>query len=230
MTVGLLSQKLIKFAHSINQLEISYNRKIEKMKFAGNYKILFFTVCISCFTSCENDIAIINTVTSGNENQLPLESGKNVEMLYSDSAIVRAKLTAPQLDRYMGKKNYMEMPKGMLVIFYDEGKKEANRLSADYGIGYDKGAGMDRMEAKRHVVVINEKGDKLETEHLIWNATTKEIFTDQFVKITTKEEVIWGEGLKANQDFSKYEITHPQGIIQVDDKEFNEGENKEKEQ
>jgi LPS export ABC transporter protein LptC len=201
--------------------------RLKKMKLSGNYKIIFFTsMLITCLASCENDIAEINSVTSAIELALPLESGKNVEMLYSDSAIVRAKLTAPQLDRYMGKKNYMEMPKGMLVIFFDENKKEQNRLSADYGIGYDNGAGMDKMEAKRHVVVINEKGDKLETEHLVWNAATKEIFTDEFVKITTKEEVIWGEGLKANQDFSKYEITHPQGVIQVDDKEFN-GENKE---
>jgi len=177
-------------------------------------------------TACENDIAEVNTVTSALREQLPLETGKNVEMLYSDSAIVRAKLNTPQMDRYMGKKNYMEMPKGMLVIFYNEAGKEENRLKADYGIGYDNGKGMDRMEAKRNVQVINEKGDKLETEELTWNAGTKEIFTDKFVKITTKEEVIWGEGLKANEDFSKYEITHPQGVIQVDDKEFNKETNK----
>jgi LPS export ABC transporter protein LptC len=199
------------------------------MSFIKNYHILIFaSFTLSCFTSCENDIEVINSVTSSVENQLPLESGTNVEMLYSDSAIVRAKLTAPQMDRFMGKKNYMEMPKGMLVIFYDEEKKEQNRLTADYGIGYDNGSGMDRMEAKRHVVVINEKGDKLETEHLTWNAATKQIYTDVFVKITTKEEVIWGEGLKANQDFSTYEILHPQGVVQVNDKEFNNEEKEEK--
>jgi LPS export ABC transporter protein LptC len=177
-------------------------------------------------TACENDIAEVNTITSALREQLPLESGKNVEMLYSDSAIVRAKLNTPQMDRYIGKKNYMEMPKGMLVIFYNEAGKEENRLKADYGIGYDNGKGIDRMEAKRNVQVINEKGDKLETEELTWNAGTKEIFTDKFVKITTKEEVIWGEGLKANEDFSHYDILHPKGVIQIDDKEFNKATNK----
>jgi LPS export ABC transporter protein LptC len=176
--------------------------------------------------ACENDIAVVNSVTSATEAQLPLESGRNVEMLYSDSAIVRAKLNTPQMDRYMGKeKNYMEMPKGMLVIFYNNLGLEENRLKADYGIGYDNGKGMDRMEARRHVLVVNKKGDKLETEYLTWNAATKEIYTDKFVKITTKEEVIWGEGLKAKQDFSDYEITHPQGVIQVHDKQFNETNN-----
>lgn len=188
--------------------------------------IAFFSFAVLMLSACENDIAEVNTVTSSLREQLPLETGKNVEMLYSDSAIVRAKLTTPQMDRYMGKKNYMEMPKGMLVIFFNEKGKEENRLKADYGIGYDNGKGIDRMEAKRNVQVINDKGDKLETEELTWNAGTKEIFTDKFVKITTKEEVIWGEGLKANEDFSKYEILHPQGVIQVDDKEFNKETNK----
>lgn len=180
-----------------------------------------YSIALLSLTACENDIDVVNSVTLANEQQLPLESGKNVEVLYSDSAVVRAKLTAPQLDRYMGKKNYMEMPKGMLVIFYNAEKKEQNRLKADYGVGYDNGNGMDQMEAKRHVVVVNEKGDKLETEHLVWNATTQKIYTDEFVKITTKDEVIWGTGLNANQDFSWYEITHPQGVIQVDDKDLN---------
>lgn len=200
---------------------------LRKMNVVKNYHIIIFTISLFVFASCENDIEVINSVTSANEDQLPLETGKNVEMLYSDSAIVRARLTAPQMDRFSGKKNFMEMPKGMLIIFYDEDKKEQNRLKADYGIVYDNGTGMDRMEAKRHVVVINEKGDKLETEHLVWNAATKKIYTEEFVKITTKEEVIWGDGLTANQDFSVYSILHPQGVIQVDDKEFSGQENKE---
>ncbi|MDF2435869.1 MAG: hypothetical protein K0Q95_245 [Bacteroidota bacterium] len=189
------------------------------------YIRIIFLSALLMLASCENDIAEVNTVTAATEQQLPTQSGKNVEMLYSDSAIVRAKLTAPIMDQYVGgegKKNYTEMPKGMLIIFFNEERKEANRLKADYGIGYDNGKGVDKMEAKRHVQVINEKGDKLETEHLTWDAATKKIYTDQFVKITTTEQVIWGTGLKAEEDFSKYEITNVQGIIQVEDKQFNE--------
>ena len=170
------------------------------------------------FSSCENDIAKINSLSA--EDELPIESGKNVEYIYSDSAIVRAKLTAPRLDRFGGKKNYMELPEGMHVIFYNKDKKEQTNLTADYGIGYDDGSGMNKMEAKRNVVVINEKGDRLNTEHLIWDAVTKQIYTEEFVKITTKEETIWGDGLKADQDFSRYEILHPKGSIAVDENEI----------
>lgn len=185
-------------------------------------KQLLYIRCIGLLlilsvSACENDIATINSLSA--EDDLPIESGKNVEYIYSDSAIVRAKLTAPRLDRYAGKKNYMELPQGMHVIFYNEEKKETTNLTADYGIGYDDGGGMNKMEAKRNVVVINEKGDRLNTEHLIWDAVTKKIYTDEFVKITTKEQTIWGDGLTADQDFSKYDILHPKGSIAVDDPE-----------
>jgi LPS export ABC transporter protein LptC len=174
-------------------------------------------ILLLSWTACENDITVINSIIP--ESELPLESGKNVEYIYSDSAIVKAKLTAPRMDRYGGKKNYMELPKGMHIIFYNEEKKEQTNLTADYGIGYDDGSGMNKMEAKRNVVVINEKGDRLNTEHLIWDATTKQIYTEDFVKITTKGETIWGDGLKADQDFSKWKILHPKGVIAVNDNE-----------
>jgi LPS export ABC transporter protein LptC len=175
-------------------------------------------------SACENDVALVNSIT--NEEQLPVESGKNVEYIYSDSAIVRAKITAPQLDRYVGKKNYMEMPKGMHVIFYNEKQVEETTLIADYGIGYDDGKGMNKMEARRNVRVVNEKGDRLNTEHLIWDAVTKKIYTKEFVKITTKTEAIWGDGLEADQDFSKYTILHVKGSIAVDDSDSTSQKNK----
>jgi len=184
----------------------------------------FIIICISCFAfiSCENNLAEVNYITAENEKLLPIESGKNVEMLYSDSAVVRAKLKAPQVDRYVGKTNFMLLPKGMLIVFYDEFKQEETRLTADYGIGFENGTGMNKMEAKRNVILVNKKGDRLNTEHLIWDATTQKIYTDQFVKITTKDEVIWGDGLNANQDFSEYEILNPKGVISVDEAKVTE--------
>ena len=169
------------------------------------------------FMACENDIAVVNSITSLNEKNLPIESSKNVEFMYSDSARVRAKLTSAQIDHFAGKKPYYEMSKGMVVIFYDAHKKEQSKLTANYGIGFDNGNGMEKMEAKGNVIVINEKGEKLNTEHLIWNSITHKIYTDEFVKITTKDEVIWGDGLEANEDFSEWAMKNVKGQIDVKD-------------
>ena len=185
-------------------------------------RILFlFPILLLALSSCENDIAVVNTITAATQKLLPTQSDQNVEILYSDSALVRAKLSAKRLDHYAGKKPYLELPKGMEITFYDEHHKEQTKLTADYGIGFDNGEGIEHMEAKRNVVVVNQKGDKLNTEHLIWNAVTKKIFTDEFVKITTKDEVIWGDGLTANQDFSDYTIKNVKGQINVKDEDLN---------
>jgi LPS export ABC transporter protein LptC len=178
------------------------------------------------FTACENDIAIVNSITSANEKLLPLESSKNVEFLYSDSAIVRAKLTSPQIDRYAGKKPYLELPKGMNIIFYKVDKSQQSKLTANYGIAYDNGNGiMEKMEAKGNVIVINEEGEQLNTEHLIWNALTKKIYTDAFVKITTKDQVIMGNGMEADQDFSNYKIKDVTGVISINEADLEENKN-----
>lgn len=188
------------------------------------YTFARFTLCIllllSLFTSCENDVAVVNTVTSADAKAKPIESSKNVEFLYSDSAKVRSRLKTPVVDHYLGKKPYYEMPKGMDVVFYDRFGKEENKLTANYGIGYDNGNNenkMSIMEAKGNVIVVNEKGDKLNTEHLVWNSQTKKIYTNEFVKITTKDEVIWGNGLEANEDFTDYTIKQVKGSIALKD-------------
>jgi LPS export ABC transporter protein LptC len=178
--------------------------------------VLLFILIIS-FNACENDIAVVNSITADAEKLLPDQSNLNAEFLYSDSAVVRAKLTTPQLDHYASKKPYFELPKGMNVVFYTAEKKEETKLTADYAIGYDNGNGMEKMEAKGNVIVVNVKGEKLNTEHLTWNALTKKIYTDDFVKITTKDQVIMGDGMVADQDFSNYEIKNIKGVIYTKD-------------
>lgn len=189
------------------------------------HTLLYILISIVFFTSCENDIAVVNSITSTAEKALPIQSSKNAEYIYSDSAVVRAVLKAPQIDNYAGKKPYMELPLGMNVVFFQADKKEQTKLTANYGIGYDNGNGvMEKMEAKGNVIVINEKGDKLNTEHLTWNTFTKKIYTDAFVKITTKDQVICGDGMIADQDFSEYEITNVTGTFDINDGDIPKGD------
>ena len=72
-------------------------------------------------------------------------------------------------------------------------------------------------------MVVNKKGETLNTEHLIWEEKTEKIHTDEFVKITTEDEVIFGHGFESNQDFSKYRIKKIKGTIDLKDAESTEG-------
>jgi len=41
----------------------------------------------------------------------------------------------------------------------------------------------------------------------------QKIYTDKFVRITTATEILTGEGMEANQDFSSWVILKPRGTI-----------------
>ena len=169
-------------------------------------------------SSCQTDIPTVNQIIAGKNH--PSETGKNVEIIYSDSAKVKMKLLAVQLDRFAVEKPYIEMPKGVKMVFYDDSLKITTHLKADYGIRYDDEG---KMEARRNVVVVNVKGDTLNTERLIWDENKARVYTDAFVRITTSEEVIYGDGLESNEDFTKYKITHIKGMFNLADKEENKG-------
>lgn len=59
---------------------------------------------------------------------------------------------------------------------------------------------------KNNVEAISVKGDKLNTEELTWNQKTQKISSDKFVKITTRDEIIFGDGFESNQDLTNYKI------------------------
>jgi len=177
------------------------------------YKLKYiFLLIISClfFAACENDIKVINAI--GNKDFLPVESAKNVETIYSDSGHIQMILKAPQLDRYEGEKPYIEMPKGVLVFFYDTLMQVKSKLSAKYAINYEKD---NLMEAKNDVVVVNEKKEQLNTEQLIWDSKKAIIYSDKFVKINTGKEIIWGEGFNSDDRFDKWKILKVKGSFTI---------------
>jgi LPS export ABC transporter protein LptC len=193
----------------INKLQVTGHRLQ-----VGTTKLFYFLLFTFYFLlflpSCQTDIQTVSQLDSG--KNLPSETMKDAEIMYSDSGKVKMKLMAVQLDRYVGEKEYIEMPRGMHILFYDALMKVSSTLKADYGIRYEKEG---KMEARRNVEVVNVKGEKLNTEHLIWDEAKDSVYTKAFVKITTKDEVMWGDGLKSNSDFTKYKITNVKGMTTV---------------
>ncbi len=193
----------------INAFAVSMNIRFAIRTLARYFSIfiLFF-----CFSSCESELPTIDLLVKGSD--VPSETMKNAEIIYSDSGYVKMKITGNKLDRFAGEKPHIVFPDGVNMLFYDDSMKISSRLKADYGIRYEAEGGM---EAKRNVEVINIKGEKLNTEHLIWDEEGGRIFTEVFVKITTGDEVIYGDGLESNQDFTKYRIKNIKGVFNLKD-------------
>jgi len=161
--------------------------------------------------SCENDVKEIESLI-GNKNE-PLSRGKNVALIYSEESNVKVNIMAPLMEEYgLEEDKYVEMNEGIEVLFYDSLVKVSSTLTANYAINRiaDK-----VLEAKGNVVVINDVGEVLHTEHLIWLRDSSKIYTEEFVKITTTDEILMGEGMEANQDFTKWKIRKLKGIINI---------------
>ncbi|MBG8554520.1 LPS export ABC transporter periplasmic protein LptC [Hymenobacter guriensis] len=144
----------------------------------------------------------------------PLSESTNVLILYSDSAKLQIKLTAPLQQQF--ENSDMVFPKSMKVVFYgDNGTRVINTLEGNYG-KYDKAQNLYIIRG--NVKVRNEeKHQELDTEELFFNQQKGTIYTakETAVRVETDTEVLTGFGLKANQEFSWYRILNPTGVFTV---------------
>ncbi len=184
------------------------------LKKAFLFSLILFTTTFTFF-SCQNSTQEIAEVTK-KDSIFPTDHGKKVEILYTDSGAVRWRLTSPVMNHYTYniKDRYIEMPEGLYLEFFNDSNKVKTTLKANYGIRYEVSK---KTEVKYKVVVTNISGEVLNTEQLFWDETKRKIYTNGFVKITTKKEVLTGTGLEAEEDFSEYTIKDISGSISVKD-------------
>lgn len=142
----------------------------------------------------------------------PLMETTNVLTLFSDSAKLKLKLTAPLEQQF--ENGDVVYPKGMTVTFYQgDGKTVVNTLTAKYG-KVDKLKSLYIMRGAVKVVNVPQQ-QRMNTEELFFDKAKQQIYTDSamFVKVETPTETLTGYGLKANQDFSRYRIARPVGFF-----------------
>jgi LPS export ABC transporter protein LptC len=173
---------------------------------------IFFVLGSFCLFSCENNISTVNLFTAPDKTPEMVEENANI--VYVDSSRTKMKLTAPLIERYAGTDPYDEFKKGFKIDFYDDSLRVTSHVSANYGIKHDSKT-RQIMEADNDVVVVNKKGEKLNTEQLFWDETKHTIYTNKFVKIQTATQILYGDGLKSNEDFSDYQITNIKGSVSL---------------
>ncbi|MBU6341075.1 MAG: LPS export ABC transporter periplasmic protein LptC [Bacteroidetes bacterium] len=147
------------------------------------------------------------------EDDVAVEEARGVEILYSDSAILRVRVTGPILHNYLERDDpRQEFPSGVKIEFMQSDLTVRSTLTAKNAIRkQEKGT----ITARDSVVMTTLKQERLETEELIWDEKTAKVFTEKFVKVTKPGEVIYGYGLEADQDFSYWKIKVPKGRIKV---------------
>ncbi len=164
------------------------------------------------FSCKKNDIEVIRNLTE--ISKLPQQMARNIETVYTDSARLQVRIKTPFLERFSEVENpYYEFPDGIYVEFYGKDEQVDSRLTARYAIYHEA---EELWEARDSVVAVNLDGEVLNTDLLFWDEQKKLIYTDQFVRITTRDELIYGEGFEANQDFTDWKIRKVTGTIYVE--------------
>jgi len=171
---------------------------------------LFF---VACEKKKEKEVAA--------PRQIVPEEVTNIEGLLSEpnndstgklDAKVKGKLTAPFMLRYQRTDSpYAEFPRSLHVDFYNADMQVESQLDALYGKYLQN---QDKVFLRDSVVVKNVlKGDTVRCQELWWDQHTERFTTDKPVRIYTKDKILFGTGMEADQNFRWYTIRKLTGTV-----------------
>ncbi len=140
----------------------------------------------------------------------PQVISNDLDVVFTDSAKTSMKMKAKK--QIILQNDNQEFTEGFALEFYNDDEKVYSTLNSNYAF-YDQN--LDKWHIKGKVVVKNtEKGQMLETEDLFWTPKSGSILVEDkhAVKITEPDQVLYGMGLQAKDDFSYYKIKKPTGM------------------
>jgi LPS export ABC transporter protein LptC len=171
-------------------------------------RLLFTGVILTSLAACDKeDVKEIPEYTG------PLSESEKIELYYSEVDKVKVKMQAELM--YEFKNGDREFPKGIYLEFYDETGGVESTLRANEAYFFkeeNKWRGRGKVEVKNF-----KEAQQLNTEELFWTPGNKKIFTDKFVTIRDEGNVLYGTGLDATQDLSKYEVLDIEGEMEMEE-------------
>ncbi|MEN8124275.1 MAG: LPS export ABC transporter periplasmic protein LptC [Bacteroidota bacterium] len=169
-------------------------------------------ILVAMFFSCGNELKEVQDFLA--EKNLPIGVAKNVNLIHTDSGIIKTKLITPLMNDFSNRKNhpYTEFPNGFIITTYDS-NGDSVVLKADYGITFTK---TNISEANNNVSIVNHADNSiLKTNQLFWDANVHYIYTEKEFTLITQSDTINGKGLDANEDITKINMKSIYGTIYV---------------
>jgi LPS export ABC transporter protein LptC len=188
----------------------------KRVSFSTSYKTIaaIAAIVLMSFFGCKNDISVVNTLSI--KEKSPTETATKMHLYFSELGIVRNEFIFEEMNKYNDPEPYLEYPKGVKLISYNEKKEKEISLTANYGISYEE---RNIMEAKYNVVITNFKtGEIIETEHLVWDMDKHLIYSNTQTKQTKSDGSIYiGDSFESDEQLSKYTIANPQIIFYAEE-------------
>ena len=175
---------------------------------------LILPITIIFTGGCENKN---DKIPNSDIQNLPSLSRTDFETIYSDSGKIELIMRSPLVEQYdNASQPYYEFRMGMHVDIYDGKPAPTGSVTSKYA-KYNQANNV--WELKDSVVVINEKGDMLETEVLNWDQSKDLIYSDRFVKFTNEDQIVMGTGFESDPHLRKRKIKKVSATIYLKDEE-----------
>lgn len=174
-------------------------------------RILVPGVLFMVFAACKNDPADIKALTGRTSKQE--DRAEDVTLVYSKDGKIKMRAYAHDFVRNeSANPPYIDMNTRLKAEFFSDSGRIEHVLTADSCRYYTAKGDVIVWDS---VQVVSSSGQQLNTEELIWSDAIQKFFTEKPVKISSATEVLYGNGLEANSDFSWYQITNPRGTVAV---------------
>src|SRR6266487_6360540 len=133
-------------------------------KILDNIQIISLAAFLCCFFifSCVNDPKQIKELT---EKKIMIDEAKNIVSYLSQQGQLKAKLTAPVMNRYQKDTVYFEFPNSLHVDFFNDSSKLESWLDSKHGKYFES---LNKVYLWDSVRVINTNGDTLKSPDLWW--------------------------------------------------------------
>lgn len=184
-----------------------------KIKFSDSFSFFFrgyygllLSLILAGIVSCREDVDKSQLETY----EGPMRISYQMELLHSDSALVRTKLMADKQLEFRNGDN--EFPEGIVIHFFEKDGTLSTTIRADRGY-YDRKNNLYRGEGDVQVHNIL-KEQKLSSEELFWDRAKKKIYTDKFVTVEEPDRTIKGTGMEADEGFNDYKFKKVTGRIE----------------
>jgi hypothetical protein len=142
------------------------------------------------------------------DQRVDRDIAEDVEMIYTDSAMVLYKVRTPREESYHEEhKLIKEYPQGIDIEFL---KRGSDILHSSVSANYARHVLEDGLMLLRDsVVLVNAAGDRLLTTGITWNEVDQTLSTKKYVQLVkaSSKDTFYGYGFEAKDDFSQFRIT-----------------------
>lgn len=179
----------------------------------------FLGVCavlgVTLLTACETDLKEVDRIAAIQAEE-PVDISQGVTVVYSDSAIVKAQMTAPEMRHYNVEEPYYEFQKGVTIVFYDENRTETQRITSDYAIQKEA---QELIEFRRNVVITRADGSIIKTEELIHDQKANTFYNHVPIEAYFKDGRgnFMGTSFTSDASFEDIEVQNATGLYLLED-------------